>query len=196
MDTPQFFTKGNLVQIKEHAPWVAEMDTNVLLNPLARAAADSHGSFSFPKHLPASASSPPSGNAAIATKLIENATSSVHGVGTDVELISSVPHTNESFLTRNFTPSELAYCRSAPDFRASLAGRWSAKEAVFKSLKTESKGGAAAMIEIEIVASETGPKVVLHGEAKKVAEEKGVSKFELSVSHSDDVAIAVVVASA
>lgn len=52
------------------------------------------------------------------------------------------------------------------------------------------------MIEIEIVASETGPKVVLHGEVKKVAEEKGVSKFELSVSHSEDVAIAVVVASA
>lgn len=111
----------------------------------------------------------------------------MHGVGTDVELISSIPADNENFLARNFTEGELAYCRAAPDFRASLAGRWSAKEAVFKSLKVESKGAGASLKEIEICATPAGPTVLLHGEAKRVAEAQGVKKFELSLSHSDDV---------
>lgn len=183
--------------MKEHAPYTSDLEQKILLNPLARAAPDAEGSYSFPAILPSSSTpTVPSNNAAIASKLISVATAGVHGVGTDVELISSLPADNPTFLTRNFTDAELAYCRSAPDFKASLCARWAAKEAVFKSLKTESKGAAASLKEVEIVSSKTGPTVVLHGEALKVAQEKGVSKFELSLSHSDDVAIAVVIASA
>jgi len=61
-------------------------------------------------------------------------------------------------------------------------------------MKVVSKGGGAAMIDIEVVSTETGPKLVLHGEAKVVAESKDITAFELSLSHSDDVAVAVVVA--
>lgn len=60
-------------------------------------------------------------------------------------------------------------------------------------MKVESKGAAASMKEIEIVSTSTGPSVVLHGAAKLAAESKGITSFELSISHSDDVAIAVVI---
>ena len=192
----EFFTKGNMVVLKDHAPYTQDLEHGVLLNPLARAEADKEGSWSFPKVLPASTTpSTPRANAEIAKQLVASATEGVHGVGNDVELISAIAADNENFLARNFTQAELAYCRSAPDFRASLAGRWCAKEAVMKSMKVQSKGAGAPLIDIEVVATATGPTVVLHGEVKKIAQAAGVTKFELSISHSDDVAVAVAVAS-
>jgi len=173
----------------------------------------------MPKKLPTSAyPTDKASNAAIATKLVAAAVEGVSGVGTDVELISAIPVDNESFLERNFTPAELAYCRSAPDTRASLAARWAAKEATvsllyflsrrcpkltrtlfllllqFKSMKVASNGGGASLIDIEVVSTDTAPIIRLHGEAKVAAESKGITGFELSLSHSDDVAVAVVVA--
>ena len=66
----------------------------------------------------------------------------------------------------------------------------------FKSLKVESKGAAASMKDIEIVSTSTGPQVVLHGEAKAAADRQGVKEFEVSLSHDEDVSIAVVIAKA
>lgn len=84
----------------------------------------------MPKKLPASAyPTDKASNAAIASKLVAAATAGVSSVGTDVELISAIPSDNATFLERNFTANELAYCRSSPDFKASLAARWAAKEA-------------------------------------------------------------------
>jgi phosphopantetheine--protein transferase-like protein len=177
------------------------LETPVLLNPLARASADLDGSYSFPKQLPTSIIHSVKDNSTIASKLLassdvlSSATKNVHGVGTDVELISSISHENPTFLKRNFTAAELDYCRTASDFRASLAGRWSAKEAVFKSLKVESRGAGASLIDIEIINTTTGPSVVLHGDAKAAADLKGVRSFELSISHSEDCVVAVAISS-
>lgn len=110
-----------------------------------------------------------------------------HSLADQLFSLDSIPHDNENFLARNFTDAELAYCKSAPDSRASLAARWAAKEASFKALGVESKGAAAAMKEIEIVSGSAGPSVVLHGEAKKLAEQKGIKSFNVSLSHSEDV---------
>jgi phosphopantetheine--protein transferase-like protein len=44
---------------------------------------------------------------------------------------------NQTFISRNFTDAETAYCRAQPSFRASFAARWVGKEAVFKSLHRE-----------------------------------------------------------
>ena len=101
-------------------------------------------------------------------------------------MISSVPVENETFISRNFTDAEIAYCRAQASSQASFAARWVGKEAVFKSLGVSSKGAGAAMKEIEILPNETGvPEVTLHGEAKAAAAAKGITKIHLSLSHSD-----------
>jgi fatty acid synthase subunit alpha len=69
------------------------------------------------------------------------------------------------------------------------------RQAVFKALKTTSKGAGAAMKDIEIVAQSTGaPSVRLSGAAKEAADAQGVSSFQLSISHADGVAISVALA--
>ncbi|GAA5926751.1 trifunctional fatty acid synthase subunit FAS2 [Sporobolomyces koalae] len=193
-----FFASGKLVVIKEGAPFDPELETPVLLNPLARTTDNAKtGSFAFAKKLPTSAyPTDKASNAAIASKLVAAATAGVSSVGTDVELISAIPADNETFLERNFTANELAYCRSSPDFKASLAARWAAKEATFKSMKTTSKGAGASLIDIEVVSTETGPTIAVHGAAKAAADAAGITSFEVSLSHSEDVAVAVVISKA
>jgi len=192
-----FLTKRSLVILKESPPYTPELEPHVLLNPLARASKDSTGSYAYPKkpdHLPTKSNiaSKTAALAANITQKYEN-DSSVFGVGTDVEMITAVPQ-SDVFLERNFTEQELAYCRQSADFSASLAGKWTAKEAVFKAMKTPSKGAGAAMKDIEVLSGPSGPEIMLSGPASQVALEKGITKFELSISHSDEVAMAFVVA--
>jgi fatty acid synthase subunit alpha, fungi type len=100
------------------------------------------------------------------TVLVLELTKSLIHLG-NLELISSVPSHNPTFVSRNFTEAEITYCRSQPSPPSSFAGRWVGKEAVFKSLGVKSQGAAAAMKDIEIVNDESGvPTVHLHGEAK------------------------------
>jgi phosphopantetheine--protein transferase-like protein len=185
------FVHRNLVILKEAPPYAPELEQEVLLNPLARASKDVKGSYSFSKDMPVAKIS---AQAVHAAAQMTASSAGVYGVGTDVELISAIPINNETFLERNFTTGELDYCKKASDMQASLAGRWAAKEAVFKSLKTTSKGGGASMKDIEIVSSDKGPTVQLSGDAKRVADEAGIKSFEVSLSHADGVALAVAVA--
>ncbi|TIC66451.1 hypothetical protein E3Q02_01872 [Wallemia mellicola] len=180
---------NNLVQIKETPPFASETEIPVLLNPLARTENDNKGSYSFPKKLNEKLSYK-TGNAGVASEMLKSV-DGVQGVGTDAVLISAVPVSNPTFVERNFTTGEVAYCEKQPDSKASFAARWAAKEAVFKALNTKGKGAAASMKEIEVVSSETGPTVKLHGDAAKAANERSVKEFKLSLSHSEDVAIAL-----
>ncbi len=124
------------------------------------------------------------------------------GLGVDVQLISEINIDNPNFLERNFTPAEVAYCRSAPDPHASFAGRWAAKEAVVKAkmnVKAEGKnytrGGGAPLIEIEILPGSSGaPTVVQHGRALENAREIGIAEIKVSISHSGDYVAAVALA--
>lgn len=81
-------------------------------------------------------------------------------VGVDVEDVKAINIENEIFVERNFTASEQAYCRKAASAQASFAGRWSAKEAVFKSLGVQGRGGGAALKDIEIGSDEKGAPIV------------------------------------
>jgi len=85
-----------------------------------------------------------------------NAAGATSKVGVDVESVEAVPVTNETFIERNYTQAEQDYCRKSADSKASFAGRWSAKEAVFKSLGVEHKGAGAGMKDIEILSDEKG----------------------------------------
>jgi holo-[acyl-carrier protein] synthase len=95
----------------------------------------------------------------------------------------------ERFLKRIFTQREIDLYQDRVD---SLAVRFAAKEAVFKSL---SKPGLYfSWQEVEILTAEDGrPVVKLYGEILKRANELGLNSMEISLSHSRDNAIAMVI---
>ncbi|KAI0046589.1 fatty acid synthase [Auriscalpium vulgare] len=186
---------NSLVKIKEAPPYSKELEGPVLLNSLARATLNKKtNSWSYAEKQETTIKPNLANVKAIEASL--NASPSTAGVGVDQELISSVPSGNPTFVARNFTDAEIAYCRSQPSAQASFAARWVGKEAVFKSLGVSSKGASASLKDIEILPNETGaPEVTLHGDAKAAAESKGIAKILLSLSHSDTVAIAFAQAS-
>lgn len=95
-----------MVQIKEAPPYTAELEGDVLLNPLARAG-PSKDSFAFTGKMPASVPLD-TANAGTLKALFKQAESEgIAGVGVDTELISSVP-TSETFRSRNFTDAEVS----------------------------------------------------------------------------------------
>jgi holo-[acyl-carrier protein] synthase len=115
-------------------------------------------------------------------------------VGVDIVEIERVAGViarwGERFLQRVYTETELAYCRGRiPE----LAARFAGKEAVTKALGTGIRG--LAWREMEILADPLGkPLVRLHGRARARAAAIGLSHFAVSLSHSRDYAVAMVVA--
>ncbi|KAK8051828.1 hypothetical protein PG993_003213 [Apiospora rasikravindrae] len=195
---------NSLFQAKAHAPYTEDQLSSVLLNPEARVSEDKKSAglvfaadFAKKAALAAQTSVSKSTTQAL-TETMARALPMNKGQkhGVDVEDISAINIENETFVERNFTEQEIAYCRKSPSPQSSFAGRWSAKEAVFKSLGVRSQGGGAALKDIEVLPNENGvPTVTLHGDAKSAAEKAGVKEVVVSISHTDLQAIAVSVAS-
>lgn len=96
----------------------------------------------------------------------------------------------ERFLNRFFTSGERQDC-SGKAYR--LAARFAAKEAVSKALG--SGIGDIRWVEIEIrTSAKRRPHLVLHGKADELAKELGLTEWDISLSHSDTLAIAIAVA--
>ena len=96
----------------------------------------------------------------------------------------------DRFLNRVFTPAEIAECHGRAD---ALAVRFAAKEATTKALGTGI--GPVAWHEIETLHKRSGePYLNLHGRAVLISEFLGLKNWAVSLSHSDQNAIAVVVA--
>ena len=96
----------------------------------------------------------------------------------------------ERFLNRIFTAAERKACAGKAE---SLAARFAAKEAVSKALGTGI--GPVGWLEIEIVGSEVEPpQVRLHGRAEEAARREGLTAWSVSLTHSRDMAAAVVMA--
>ncbi len=93
----------------------------------------------------------------------------------------------DRFRARVFTDGEwIDSAGRAP----SLAARFAAKEATIKALGSREP----ALREIEVVRpAGCRPRIQLHGRAEEVARVQGVRDVALSVSHSRDHAVAVVV---
>ena len=99
------------------------------------------------------------------------------------------------FLKRTYTEAEVAYARRRKKgFEETLAGRFAAKEAVMKVLGTGWREGVA-FSGIEILNSPEGkPQVVLHGKTAEKAASLGIRSWHISITHSEDLAIASAVA--
>ncbi len=106
---------------------------------------------------------------------------------------ASIAQYGERFLRRVFTEHERAYCNNQVP---QLAARFAAKEAVSKALGVGIQHpDGVAWREIEIVSGNRGkPSVKLTGRAAHRASEIGLNTFALSLSHTREHAIAMVVA--
>jgi holo-[acyl-carrier protein] synthase len=123
----------------------------------------------------------------------------VLGLGTDLietkRVQESIERYGERFLERIFTEGEIAYCmRKRKNAAESFAARFAAKEAGAKALGTGISHGVSWK-EFE-VRREAGGRPTLHlsGRAAELAEAMGVRRVHLSLTHSRELALAVVVA--
>ncbi len=111
----------------------------------------------------------------------------------DVERFRRVMERRPTFAQRVFTDAERAYALRVSDPAPRLAARFAAKEAVMKALGVGI--GAIGMREIEVTRAETGaPDVVLAGRAAALEQHRGVVGWRVSLTHTELVAIASVVA--
>jgi len=94
---------------------------------------------------------------------------------------------------RLFTAGELTSASSRADPVPTLAGRFAAKEAVMKSLGVGL--GSFDWRDLDIARRPGGqPALALAGRAAALARSRGVTRWELSITHTDTVASAVVAA--
>jgi holo-[acyl-carrier protein] synthase len=100
---------------------------------------------------------------------------------------ASIERFGERFSHRVLTERERRYVRDRPE---TFAGRWAAKEAVSKVLGLGVRGIGWKDIEVERLP--TGqPAVRLHGRAAQRAEQLGMGRIALSITHESDYAVAI-----
>lgn len=119
------------------------------------------------------------------------------GTGVDLAETARIERTlaqhGERFSKRIFTPQEIAYCEKSKNRSERYAARFAAKEAAFKALGT-GWGAGVRWLDVEITHRPSGkPELVLTGQAHEVAQQLGVTRMEVSISHSDRYVVAVVI---
>jgi holo-[acyl-carrier protein] synthase len=119
------------------------------------------------------------------------------GVGVDIveidRLRQVMDRQKHRFTKRLFTAAEQEFCLGHRDPAPHFAARFAAKEAVFKALHTGWARGVT-WLDVEVRREEQqAPELVLQGEALKLSLALGVRSFHVSLSHTDDAAIAFVV---
>ncbi len=130
----------------------------------------------------------------------------VIGHGVDIVSVSRIRRLldehGDRFIARVFTSAEQAYCLERGGAQAwagravaaHAAARFAAKEAVLKALGTGLRDGIA-WTDIEVTRTAVGePGVWLEGAARRAAEARGITTWRLSLSHTDETAIASAIA--
>jgi holo-[acyl-carrier protein] synthase len=119
-------------------------------------------------------------------------------VGTGIDMIEiariaqSIERYGQRFLSKIFTPGEIAYCQAKKNSAESFAARFAAKEAGAKALGTGIQYGITWK-ELE-VRREPGHRPYLHfsGRARAIADRLGVRHISLSLTHNNTTAMAAV----
>lgn len=103
-------------------------------------------------------------------------------------------NSESEFTSRSFTDEEISEFTAGPKRIEKIAGHFAAKEAVLKALGT-GFGIGVAFTDI-CIRREAGkpPEVTLTGGAAKIAEQLGINDWQLSISHSEEMAMASVIA--
>ena len=119
-------------------------------------------------------------------------------VGTGIDIVeiervaNSIARYGDRFLDKIFTAEEIMYCRRKKNFAESFAARFAAKEAGAKALGTGISRGVSWK-EFEVKREASGkPTLSLSGRAAELAGMMGIRRVELSLTHSRELAMAVV----
>ena len=120
------------------------------------------------------------------------------GIGIDLVEISRIKKTfyKEGLLKRVFTPAEITNCRLKGVKQAeSFAVRFAAKEAFLKAIGTGwGTKHSPLWKEIEVLTDKRGaPYIKLSGKARQIAHKQGIRKIHLSLTHTAQHAVAIVI---
>jgi holo-[acyl-carrier protein] synthase len=120
-------------------------------------------------------------------------------VGTGVDLCEvgrlreAMERHGERFKHRVFTDREIAYSERKANLYERFAARFAAKEAGMKALGTGWRGGIGWR-DFEVTNFPTGrPTLAFHGKAGEIAKKLGVRNVALSLTHTRDQAMALVI---
>ena len=124
--------------------------------------------------------------------------SEIIGIGTDIteclRIARMIERHGELFIHRVYTAEEIGYCQSRKQATQHFSGRWAAKEAVLKALGTGWIRGISWR-DVEVLNEPGGrPLVLLRDGARKVAQDLGIQKILVSISHCRTHATAYAVA--
>jgi holo-[acyl-carrier protein] synthase len=103
---------------------------------------------------------------------------------------------NEGLVSDIFTVKETDYCKAKKDPYLHFAGRFAAKEAGLKALGIGMSGTGidGTFREIEVLNTASGkPELFFHGWAEHISAKRKISQATVSISHSEDYAIASVI---
>ena len=119
------------------------------------------------------------------------------GMGVDIAEVervrAAIERHGEPFLRRLFTQKEREYCEQFRNKYERYAGRFAAKEAGMKALGTGWRRGVR-WVDFEVVREKGGrPSLKLAGEAEKIAKQIGVKHIALSITHTEEQALAEVI---
>jgi holo-[acyl-carrier protein] synthase len=119
------------------------------------------------------------------------------GTGVDVVEIArfrkAMERLKDRFIVRVFTLGEQQFCQRHRDPVPHFAARFAAKEALFKALGTGWAKGVT-WLDVEVQRErQDAPIITLHGEAQRYSAAKGARTVHLSLSHSDQGAVAMVI---
>lgn len=106
---------------------------------------------------------------------------------------ASIARYGNRFLERIFTAREIAYANRKANRFERFAARFAAKEAGMKALGTGWTGGITWR-DFEVVNLPSGrPTLTFHGRAAEIAGKLGVRHVALSLTHTKDQAMAMVI---
>lgn len=117
-------------------------------------------------------------------------------VGTGIDIVACqrikemIDTHGDKFLHRVYTDYEISYCQSRRRALEHFAGRWAAKEAVVKALGT---GWNRSIGYRDVEVQNTGdgvPTIGLRGAARQQAQELGITRILISISHCEAYAVA------
>ena len=119
------------------------------------------------------------------------------GIGTDLTEVArirqSIERYGERFVNRIYTEAERQYAASKANADERFAARFAAKEAGMKAIGTGWRHGVTWQ-DFEVVNEPSGrPTLKLHSVAREIADRMGVQHISISLTHTAEIAFAIVI---